>query len=204
MRWYLFIISLILVMGLVSSVEENEYQIFKVNKASQYWFNCYNDAQIPCPAAMNCTASVQTPLGRTLTPIVINNGNYFYLNLSSNDNSEIGTYQGIITCDSLPSLFSGQIAVSYNVNATGGSGQLWMFVILTALVYIIGFFGFFGKNEWLSIMGGMGMIMLGLFFINNGVDTYRNFMTDAIAWTTIGVGALFSLTAAVALVNDNL
>lgn len=99
-----------------------------------------------------------------------------------------------------------QAPFCYDVTPSGNSdsgSNLTLFVIIVLLIYTITFVGFFGKHEWTTILGGMGMIALGLYTINNGVIIYKDFITNVFSWTTIGLGALFSLIAAIAVIDEN-
>jgi len=95
---------------------------------------------------------------------------------------------------------------SYNlfVTPSGYSNILGLFIILIVGVYSIALFGFFGKNVWVAIAGGLMMITLGLFTLLNGIDVHRNFMTESFSFFTIGLGAIFALTAGLELIDENL
>jgi len=93
---------------------------------------------------------------------------------------------------------------NFSVTPSGYINILGLFIIVIGVIYGIAFFGFFGKNEWIAVLGGMAMIVLGLFTLNNGIDVYRNFMTQAFSFITIGLGAIFALTAGVEIINDNM
>jgi hypothetical protein len=92
----------------------------------------------------------------------------------------------------------------FTVTPSGLDNVLGYFILCFIIVYSIGFIGFFGKNEWISIIGGLAMISLGTYVILNGIDVYRTTLTDVIAWWTIALGAFFSLYAAVAVIQDNM
>jgi hypothetical protein len=94
--------------------------------------------------------------------------------------------------------------VTFEITPSGSTGLLGISIIIFVIVYAIGFFGFFGKHIWVAVLGGMAMIILGLYTMTNGLDIFRNTMTNALAWVTVGLGAIFALTAGVELINDNL
>jgi len=91
-------------------------------------------------------------------------------------------------------------SVTFNV---GGSNSIILIVVIFVLIYSIGFFGFFGKNIWVSILGGMAMLALGIFVLKNGIDIYRSFITNVVGLITIALGAIFSLTAGVELIQES-
>ena len=93
---------------------------------------------------------------------------------------------------------------NFYVTPSGYMNILGLFVIIITVIYFIAFFGFFGKSTWVAMFGGLGMILLGLFTLNNGIDIYRSFITQAFSFITIGIGATFSLTAGVELIEENM
>ena len=66
---------------------------------------------------------------------------------------------------------------------------------LQVLLYGITFFGFFGKNIPMTILGGMALLFLGVYLINHGIIIYRDTLTNYIAYVTIAVGAITALWA---------
>jgi hypothetical protein len=92
----------------------------------------------------------------------------------------------------------------FQVTPSGFSNLLGLFILVSAIIYAIGFIGFFGKNVWVSVLGGLALISLGLFTLLNGVDVYRSFITEAFSFITIGLGAIFSITAGVELIQEEL
>lgn len=92
----------------------------------------------------------------------------------------------------------------YLVTPSGNRNILGLYIIVIGIIYLISFVGFFGRNVWVSIAGGMMMIILGLFTLNNGIDIYRSFITEAFSFFTIGIGAIFALTAGIELITENI
>lgn len=109
-----------------------------------------------------------------------------------------GDVDGVNTCVSYDFL------ITPSGSNFGGNGLLGLSIIIIAVVYLIGFFGFFAKHEWISVFGGMAMLILGLYMMTNGIDVYRNFMTDALAWITVGIGVIFAITAGIEIIEENL
>ena len=79
------------------------------------------------------------------------------------------------------------------------SSQFWFIIII--LVYAIAFVGFFGRSEIVTIFGGISMIILGIFIVQNGIVDIRSSITTTIAYVTIGLGAFFSLKTALELIE---
>ena len=93
---------------------------------------------------------------------------------------------------------------SFDVTPSGTSDNLGLYLILIGIVYLIGFFGFFGKNLWVSALGGIGMLTLGVYFIGEGVIIYRDYLTNAVAYLTIGLGAIFTLVPIIEFIVQEL
>ncbi len=75
----------------------------------------------------------------------------------------------------------------------GGSDNIVFFVIIIVIVYGIALLGFFGKNQTMSMIGGGIMILLGIYFINEGIVIYRDNLTNYLSYVTIGLGFFFTM-----------
>lgn len=85
---------------------------------------------------------------------------------------------------------------------SGDSNQTLFFISIIGLIYFISFFGFFNKNPTITLIGGMGMMILGLYLITNGITIYRDWITNAIGAFTIAIGAYISFEAGYALIQE--
>jgi len=95
--------------------------------------------------------------------------------------------------------------LDFTVSASGGIGSanITLFVIIILIIYGIAFFGFFGKNQTVALLGGMAMLALGLYTINNGIIIYKDFITNIFSWTTIGIGATFVVISGIEFIQDS-
>jgi hypothetical protein len=123
-----------------------------------------------------------------------NSEGFFYLTIGGGNFSKTGIYTYGIDC---MDDFGGSLAGAFEVTPSGQAGieNIVFFILIILLIYGITFFGFFGKNIPLTILGGMAMLFLGVYLINNGIISYRNDLTNYIAYVTIGVGAIASMWA---------
>lgn len=81
------------------------------------------------------------------------------------------------------------------ITPSGESGNLLgLFILIFAIAWGISLLGLGIKSEWLTIFGGMAMMILGIYTFNNGIDIYRSWITDAFSLFTAGFGLI--LTAA--------
>ena len=76
--------------------------------------------------------------------------------------------------------------------------------LIITLIYAISFFGFFGRNEWMTILGGMAMVALGVYMISQGLLIYRDWITNYLSYITIGLGAFFAIVAAISVIEESL
>ena len=67
------------------------------------------------------------------------------------------------------------------------------YFILILLTWGVAFVGFFGRNIWISIIGGMAMMIFGIYAITQGIAGYNDWVTNAISIFSIALGAFFSL-----------
>ena len=123
-------------------------------------------------------------------------------NVNGNNFTKSGDYYYNIQCNS--SNLGGYNSAVVTVTPNGLYDNLGFFILIIVAIYTIAFVGFFGKNEWVSILGGMAMISLGIYMITNGVIIYRDFITEVFSWTTIGIGTIFSLLAGISIIQENL
>lgn len=94
----------------------------------------------------------------------------------------------------------------FHISPSGQSGNsnIVFTIFLIIMVYGITLVGFFGRNEYFSIIGGMAMMFLGVYLILNGIIIYRDNLTLYFSYLTIGLGAFVSIYSALSIVEDNL
>jgi len=88
--------------------------------------------------------------------------------------------------------------LSFEVTPSGQGGNSYIvfstFIII--LIYLFTFLSFFyARNIPLTVLGGMAMIFLGIYIINNGIIIFRDSLTNYISYITIGTGFLLSIWA---------
>lgn len=104
-----------------------------------------------------------------------------------------GDKDGILTCEN----------INFNITPSGSEGNQAFYIVIILLVYGIAFIGFFGKNEWITIFGGLIMMFLGIYIVNNGIIIFRDVFTNGIAYVTIGLGAFFSLFSTLSMIKES-
>jgi hypothetical protein len=114
----------------------------------------------------NCTYCNLTSIRRTsptaltlLNNVVMTqNGAEFNYNLSRGNISTIGAYKYCYDCGNPEDRITG--CIDFNVTPSGEKNILGFFIIIILAAYGVGFIGFFGKNEWVSMIGGFAMMAL--------------------------------------------
>lgn len=185
----------IITSGLVSA------ETYKQNQLSNLTMDCLISG-VPQPSA-TATISIQKVGGDVYVDNVamthVSNGKFVYQTTFT----DLGDYELTGTCNAGSLNWTGTSSVNVSPSGTSGSSNLGFFFLVVAIIYAVAFIGFFGKNEWVAILGGMGMIALGIYSVNNGVVIYKDFITNVFSWTTIGVGAFFAIYTGVSLFQDN-
>jgi len=105
----------------------------------------------------------------------------------------LGLYYYGIKCQQ--GTFGGAMASVWEITPSGSSGteNTIFYILIIALIYGITFISFFyGKNIPMTILGGMAMIFLGVYTINNGIIIFRDTLTNYISYLTIGIGFILS------------
>lgn len=67
-------------------------------------------------------------------------------------------------------------------------GNLGFFILVFILFYGLTLYGIKVKHEWVSLVGCFGLVMLGVYTSFNGIDLYKNDLTNVISYITLGIG----------------
>lgn len=188
-------LSMLMILPMVNAEGELPFQ---VNKAYDYKFQCVDG--VPTNGC-DCTLSVKN-VDKTLLVnevVATESGMWYNVSFTPTQNGNIE-----ITESCQKGTKVGSVTKTFPVTPSGNSGSSNMaFVILVfLLIYGVAFVGFFGKNEWVTMLGGMAMIGLGIYTINSGIIIYQDEITKFISWTTIGLGAFFTLFTGVSIIQE--
>lgn len=94
----------------------------------------------------------------------------------------------------------------FNITPSGNSGSsnIVFIVFIIIMLYLINLIGFFGKNIPMTILGGMALLGLGIYTINNGIIIYRDWLTNYFSYITIAWGAVSALWAGIEQIQEEL
>jgi hypothetical protein len=116
-------------------------------------------------------------------------------NFSFTDTQSIGKYIVYGHCDE--NGVDTNWAYDFEVTPSGFINSIYLYVIILFIFGAIIILGFSIKEAWFVVFGGLGLIMLGIYSINNGVVGFKDmFMTWAISLFEIGIGAFLSIGSA--------
>lgn len=190
-----FFLFVILFFNLASAQSQQSLQ-------SQKQFNPVELPQICANCSYNNITSLISPNGTLYLEDVVMTKQGTRYNYTFGGTGEIGKYivNGVGDPDGTPTVWN----YDFDVTASGFDSILGFHILIFGIIYGVAFVGFFGRNEWVSIIGGFMMMGLGVYTILNGIDLYRNTITQSISLFTIGLGAIFSLVPGLEIINDNI
>ncbi len=160
-----------------------------------------------CSASADCNVSVFDPKGIVLLDGVQATQSaslaFFNISLDSNQSSVLGEYQvgGFCKDGSVTQL----VDFTFDVTPTGEiTNSIGFFIIVYSIFFLIIGFGFVLRNEWMAILGGMGLIFMGIFTFNSGIVIFKNVTTQVVSLITIAFGAIISILTSLSLIDNNL
>jgi len=91
----------------------------------------------------------------------------------------------------------------FNVTPSGDSNSLiGFFFLVIILVYGLVVLGIWKQDIPLTLLGTIGLYIVGLFMFQYGIDVYKNWMTNAISIVTLGVAAYVSIRMAMEFMGE--
>lgn len=91
--------------------------------------------------------------------------------------------------------------VDFLITPSGSNNILGLFIMLIFISYGVTLWGAYARNVIMSLIGGMLMIIIGLYIVINGFDIYRNMATLGIGLFTIGMGAYWAIMAGIEMTD---
>lgn len=165
------------------------------------------DLVISSNNATNCNLTyIQNPDGskNTLNLAMTKDGTSFIKEIKGGNFSLLGDSCIHISCFDGITYETGSICREITPSGKGGTANIVFFVFVILMLYGITFVGFFGKNIPITILGGMAMLGLGLYTINNGIIIYQDWLTNYFSYITIAIGAVLALWAIIEWIQEEL
>jgi len=129
------------------------------------------------------------------------------MTIDGNNFTRLGFYNWGIDCQNYVTKLKGGVVIDYyEVTPAGNSGtdNIMLFIFVILMFYVITFFGFFGKNAPITVLGGMAMMGIGIYIINEGLFIYRDWITNYFSYVTIALGAIMALWAIIEMIQDEM
>jgi hypothetical protein len=95
-------------------------------------------------------------------------------------------------------------ATYFDVTPSGNSGldNIYLYILIILLSYGIALIGFFGKSVWVAVIGGLAMVIFGIYVYTQGIIIYINWVTNTIAALSVALGAFFVLYSTVEYIES--
>jgi hypothetical protein len=95
------------------------------------------------------------------------------------------------------------VCLNFEVTPSGFGETLGFYIIMAILIGALILMGFSIKEPWFVILGGLGLMMLGIYSINYGIAGFRDmFMTWGLGLFEIGTGFILSVGSASQMLDD--
>ena len=193
---YLFLIIGLFLISLISAASLPEMDSVKLGE-------CINISQTCATCSFVNISSISNKNNDTLVSnvemISFGNGEWRYVfcdttNLGRYDVKGMGDINGV----------NEGFAYKFEVTPSGNYGTQNMIFIIFMIVIIWGvtLVGFFNKNSIITLIGGMAMIFLGVYLINNGIIIYRDNLTIYFSYITSFLGGALAIMSAISLSED--
>lgn len=156
--------------------------------------------------ATSCTITIaETPNGNiTINQAGSKFSQTFTFILNNKNFTNLGDYCFNVECTDGVTIESKNRCFTVSPSGNNGTNNLVFIIFIIVIIYAIAFIGFFGKNEIVTLLGGMFMIGLGIYLVNNGIIVYRDWITNYFCYITIGLGAFFSLFTTLEMIQNNM
>lgn len=132
---------------------------------------------------------------------MISQGQDYSITMDKGNFSSLGTYCAGISCTNGSNFETKEECRIVTPSGNSGNSNITFIIILFLVTYAVAFIGFFGRSEVVTLLGGMFMLAFSVYMINEGIFIYRDWITNALAYITMGLGAYFSIVAGFALVD---
>lgn len=186
-------------------VNHNSFDSLPENTAHNFSFYVTNSTNLVSDATCNFYLDYQNGtllFSKQNIPSVL--PNEYYVETDSNNFSFLGEHSVGVFCNT--STQTGGLTFTFEVTPSGKSGtnNILLFIIVLILGYGLNLLGFFNRNSTITILGGIILIFVGLYMLQNGIVIYRDNLTLAISYITLFWGAGSSLWAAIEEIQDNM
>jgi hypothetical protein len=199
--FFLFLIFFLILLVPTVSAQDAEVKVFKQWTAVDIRHIIEFNGSIDSTTANITVRNPDDLLLVSFQPMQKNvDSNDFNYTVPAGQNGEIGFYNYDICGYSLLAEGTCESFV-YQVTPSGDNGLLGYFFLIIILSYGIMVFGIWKEDITISVLGTFALYFLGLWMLFNGIDIFKNFLTDSFAWVTLGVAFYVSARMAHELIE---
>lgn len=177
--------------------------LFKQAQTAEMVVPCIDENSNPCENTVVCNFTSLYPNGSSM----ISNEQMSYIaagqyniTLSKVQTEIVGEYLDSVQCSGINSGFS---SFTHKVTPSGETGVLGLTIILYCIVFVILGLGYVLKQPYIAILGTLGLMFLGLYSYNNGLDEFNNTITQTISMVVVALGAILSIVIGLEIINEN-
>jgi len=73
--------------------------------------------------------------------------------------------------------------------------------IMIGFIFLV--MGLFYKDDFMVLLAGFFITILGIYMIVHGVDSINNYVSNALSLCFVGIGAYFILTTSISMLNES-
>ncbi|MGA2130636.1 MAG: hypothetical protein ABSG05_03445 [Candidatus Pacearchaeota archaeon] len=183
---YLFLMAFLLI-GVVSA-STNDLGFFAPGSCVPLIQTCSNNCTFNNISSIYVSNGGGTPTVTSYSsPLVMTTTNNFSYNYTYCNTTSLGNYyvNGYGNDGGTQGNWTYQFEIGF---------PMWLVIVFMIFSYGLAIMGFFMyKNEWISLAGGMMMLLLGIYITSYGISIYNNTLTLAIGYFTIALGGVAAL-----------
>jgi hypothetical protein len=102
-------------------------------------------------------------------------------------NNQYGRYDITGISNGCEKSFSGYYEITPSGGISGNS-PLIFFIIVGVIFFGLIMWGIKIGNEWVSLIGCFGVLILGIYISTNGVGEFKNIITNTVSYVSIAIG----------------
>jgi hypothetical protein len=193
--WLISFLMGLAFIGLVSATDD----IFKVGDIIDYKKPCINNGTY-CSGSAVCNLTVIYPNSSLLINNALMTNQVSYHNYTLSPQYTIGTYTANMICTDTGR--SGSETLYFQITPTGFNGLVGFYFLALILSYGLVAFGIYRGDIIFTMLGSFGLFSMGLFILFNGLDTFKNNLTEAIALVTLGIAMYVSARTGIEMINQ--
>lgn len=195
------ILAILILIPLVNAVADSDISNnFKQGQRIDYRKPCIDNGTY-CQSSARCNLTVQYQNGSLFVDNKAMTNKKAYHNYSLPVTYVLGIYRADITC--CDGANCGSETYHYQITPTGDKTQSSLIWIFLVAIFGIIVFGFWREDLNIITFGAFALMPLGIWIISNGVDIYKNWVTNSFGTIMLGIGFYIGARAVLELLENN-